>query len=321
MRRIFYLLTILFLTTCKEDSIGPNEPPSHPGKLYQYQVLPQETEQGIASSNEPHFAYVDTRANSRGMLLIFLSGTNSYPVNYQLFSETAAAEGYHVINLNYINHEPALDCFAKDGECFSQYHEEVLFGTPVSDLVSIDSANSIYNRILATLNYLTSKYPDQKWHQFYTSSSLNFEKLVLAGHSQGGGHAAYFAKKFSINRLILFAAPYDYSEEHDRPAAWFDSGFNTSSERFFGLLHKNDELVSTSHLHAIWQEMGLLSASDTTSADTATFPKVQALVTSYDPNPNAAPRLKHNVPVRDDALPEGAEGEHLKSVWKYLLGD
>lgn len=321
MRRIFYFLTILFLTSCREDSVGPNEPSSGSGKLYQYQVLPQETAPDIASSNEPHFAYVDTRTKARGMLLIFLSGTNSYPVNYQLFSETAAAEGYHVINLNYINHEPALDCFAKNGECFSHYHEEVLFGTPLSDLVNIDSANSIYSRIMGTLTYLTSKHPEQKWQQFYTSGSLNNEKLVLAGHSQGGGHAAYFAKRFSINRLILFAAPYDYSEERNGPAAWFDSDFSTSPERFFGLLHKNDELVSASHLYAIWQEMGLLSASDTTSVDGETFPKVQALVTNYQPNPNAMPRLRHNVPVRDDALPEGAEGQHLKSVWRYLLGD
>ena len=319
MYRIVLFLSIWIITSCDDDGSVTKKDPT---QFYEYQVLPQDTDAGIASSPDFHYAYLDTRVVSRGKLLVFLSGTDSHPKDYQLFSQTAASLGYHVVNLNYVNSEPVSRCFSDEDEaCFSQFHEEVIFGSPESEFVNIDSTNSIYNRTIALLSYLHQQYPRQEWEQFYNSSALHYEKLVLAGHSQGGGHAAYFAKKFSINRLIVFAAPNDYSEKYDRPAAWCQSDFATSPTRFFGMLHKRDEIVSTSYQYAIWNAIKLLSTADTTSADGSAFTTSHALVTNYEPNPGATHRLRHNVPVRDDAVPAGSEGEHLKTVWKYLLGN
>jgi hypothetical protein len=318
MYRTHLFLGICMIISCEDGDTTKKETPM----LYEYQVLPQATNERITSSSEPHYAYLDTHTPPRGKLLVFLSGTDSYPQHYRLFSETAASLGYHVVNLNYLNAQPVSKCFQEtDEDCFARFHEEVIFGNPVSDFVNVDSTNSIYNRTLTLLIYLDQQYPEQEWSQFFNASTLHYEKLVFAGHSQGGGHAAYFAQKFSIDRLIVFAAPNDYSEKYGHPAAWCESDFATSPERFFGLLHKRDEIVSTSYQYAVWSSIGFLSASDTTSADASSFTSSQALVTNYEPNPNATQRLKHNVPVRDDAIPTGSEGEHLISVWKYLLGN
>jgi hypothetical protein len=318
MHRIALFLAICILTSCDEADTSENDP----GMLYEYQVLPQATGESIVTSSEPHYAYLDTRAAARGKLIVFLSGTDSYPQHYQLFSQTAASLGYHVVNLNYLNGEPVSRCFQETDEtCFSAFHEEVIFGSPGSDFVNVDSANSIYNRTLRLLVYLDGEHPGQGWSDFFTSGTLNVEKLVVAGHSQGGGHAAYFARVFAIDRLILFASPNDYSEKYDRPAPWCEADFATSPTRFFGLLHRRDEIASASYQYAIWNVIGLLSSADTISADGSDFTSSHALVTNYEPNPNASPRLKHNVPVRDDALPTGSDGEHLISVWKYLLGN
>jgi hypothetical protein len=290
-------------------------------KLYEHHVLPQTTDQSIVPSEEFHYAYVDNRVESKEKLVVFLSGTDSYPQHYQLFSQTAASLGYHVVNLNYPNGVGVIKCFDDaDENCFQKFHEEVIFGNPVSDFVEVDSTNSIYGRTLKLLQYLTQEFPEQGWGQFHESGILKYEKLVMSGHSQGGGHAAYFAYRFPIDRLIMFAAPNDYSEKYDRPASWFRSEFATSSERFFGLIHKRDEIVSSAYQYAIWKDMQLLAAYDTISADHGSFSNHHGLVTDYDPNPDANPRLKHNVPVRDNAMPPGSNGDQLKSVWKYLLG-
>ncbi|HYC86928.1 MAG TPA: hypothetical protein VEB86_16965, partial [Chryseosolibacter sp.] len=297
MRRLLLLLVVSAVLSCEDGHERAT------GQLHQYQVLPQETG-NIANSPEAHYCYLDTRAAGIGKLLVFLGGTDSYPRHYQLFSKTAAALGYHVINVNYVNEQPVSKCFqAEDETCFARFHEEVLFGGAGSEVIEIDPANSVTSRILALLAYLDLHHPEQGWNQFYISGALNYGKVALAGHSQGGGHAAYLAQKYSTDRVILFAAPNDYSEKYGRPAPWCQSEFETLRTRFFGLLHARDEIASPSYQYAIWNAIGLLTAADTTSADGSGFSNAQGLVTDLDPNPDAVPRLKHNVPVRDNAIP------------------
>jgi hypothetical protein len=330
MDRINLFLLVLLLIACNDTPDVPRATdtndttainPLDTGRYHEYHILPQETDEHIVHSEEPHYAYVDSRFLSKQKLLIFLSGTNSFPKHYQLFSQAAAAEGYHVVNINYINSANVLECTHQaNNACFRNFHEEVIFGNAVCDFVSIDSGNSIYNRVLKLLVLLNRDHPEQKWSQFYNGGVLENQKLVLAGHSQGGGHAAYFAYKYPIDRVIVFAAPNDYSEKYARPADWCSSNFATSPDRLYGLLHRRDEIVPMAEQYAIWKVMKLLSRSDTVSADGDAFKGHQGLITNFEPNPDALPKLKHNVPVRDDALPPDASGEQLKLIWRYLLG-
>jgi hypothetical protein len=257
----------------------------------------------------------------QGKLFIFLGGTGSTPQNYSSINKTAARLGYHVINLNYLNTVNGQACKDRtDSKCFANYHEEMIFGGAQSDLINVNAANSINNRILKLLQRLHRLNANNGWNQFFDGSELVYSKFVLAGHSQGGGHAAYMAQKFAVNRVVLFSSPNDYLEVAGQPAPWCRNEFATSAERFFGLTHKRDEMLPISKQYAIWKDMKILAVSDTGSADGADYSNFSALITKFNPKSKATESPFHNMTARDDALPAGDSLAHLKQVWIHLLG-
>jgi hypothetical protein len=209
-----------------------------------------------------------------------------------------------------------------DTECFTKFREEIVFGGDQSALVTVNTSNSIVNRSLKLLQYLHKNNPTDGWNQFYDNSGLLYAKLVVAGHSQGGGHAAYIASKFMVDRAIVFSSPNDYSDKYSQPATWCKGTFATPVERFYGLMHKRDDIIEPFKQYAIWKDMKMLVAADTSSADKSTFKNFKALYTNFEANSLAGPfGLYHNVPVIDAALPAGANGDQLKLVWNYLLAN
>ena len=198
----------------------------------------------------------------------------------------------------------------------------MLFGGTQSQLVVIKKANSISNRILKLLQRLHKINPSNGWDQFYEGSELLYSKFVLAGHSQGGGHATYLAQKFAVDRVVMFSSPTDYSDKEGKAASWLRNEFATSIDRFYGLTHKRDDTLTISKQYSIWKDMKLLAAADTSSADGSNFANFRALVTNFEPNTTAKVLPKyHNLTAQDYALPIGADRKHLKQVWIYLLGN
>ncbi|MEK6783739.1 MAG: hypothetical protein AABY93_18710 [Bacteroidota bacterium] len=315
---VFILIVLLHLKGCDQR----NEP-YKTATYFGYKVLPLNTDEKIQSSTTFHYAFVDTRTSLRGKLFVFFGGTSSLPQNYSLINKAATSLGYHVINLNYPNsvNEQACNEIA-DPACFSNYHEEVIFGGTQSNLVEVTAANSITNRILKLLQYLHQLNRYNGWDQFYEGSELMYSKLVLAGHSQGGGHAAYLAQKYSVDRVVLFSSPNDFSDGDSAAASWCSDEFATSLDRFYGLTHKRDDTFNISKQYAIWEDIGMLEVADTSSADSANYSSFSALVTNFDPDSDATRLpLYHNLTAQDYALPLGEDRKHLKQVWLYLLGD
>lgn len=293
------------------------------GEYHEYKVLPHNTDSAITRSEEPHYVYIDTRTSLRNRLLLFLGGTNTAPKYFTEFSKTAAAMGYHVINIEYPNAVTVRVCEqAEDMECFTHYHEAVINGEPRSDFVHVTEADGIMNRVIKLLKYLNAQDTTQGWDQFYAGNVLQWPKIVVAGHSQGGDHAAYLAYKFAVDRLVVLCSPNDFSRKYNQPADWCGQPFATSPDRIYGLMHKRDELVPPEEHYATWKVMRLLDAADTTAADKDSYKGFHALYTDVEPNPSASKyKSKHNAPIIDEAIPTGAQGEHLKQVWKYLLGE
>lgn len=292
------------------------------GEYHEYKVLAHDTDSAITTSEEPHYAYLDTRVSLRNKLLLFLGGTNTFPKYFTEFSKTAAALGYHVVNVQYPNAVTVRVCAdAEEMECFTRYHDAVIDGGTHSDFIRVTEANGIMNRVMKLLKYLEAQDTSQGWDQFYAGDVLQWSKVVVAGHSQGGDHAAYLAYKYAVDRLIVLCSPNDFSRRYNRPADWCGEPFATSSDRIFGLMHKRDELVPPEEHYAAWKAMRMLAAGDTTAADRDSYKGAHALYTDVEPNPSAGKyKSRHNAPIIDEAIPAGASGDHLKHVWKYLLG-
>lgn len=314
---VIIIILIITLTRCDQLKEPYKEP-----TYFSYTVLPQSTDVAITTTTLFHYATLNTRLTLQGKLFIFLGSTASKPENYSLLIKEATSLGYHVINLNYLNTVDEQVCKDKnDLGCFKNYHEEMIFGGKQSELVDVSVANSISNRIIKLLQYLQNLNPHDGWNQFYEDSDLIYSKIVLAGHGQGGGHAAYLAQKFSVDRLILFSSPNDYSNAFKQPATWCKDKFATTSDRFYSLVHKRDDALDLVKQHAIWKNIGLLDETDTSSAELPNYSSFHALVTHQIPNPTAkALPLYRNATAQDYALPIGADREQLKLVWLYLMG-
>lgn len=204
-------------------------------------VDPASTAPTIKTIHGPHIVLRDMAARPLRRLFLMIVGTGGNAKDNYSIDSFAAAKGYHVLSLDYPNNVITTTCSnSDDSTCFDRFRQEIVFGTPVSPLVDVDSANSIYNRLVALLKYLSVQYPRQGWDAFIRNGQIQWNKVVVAGHSQGAGHAAYIAKKFAVQKVLMLAGPQDYLALFHRPAGWQTSHSKTPVNRFYAFLHAED---------------------------------------------------------------------------------
>ncbi len=168
----------------------------------------------------PHLAYWDDE-KSNGLLLVSLGGTNSRPSDLEAFDRQAVELGYKVLALDYPNQVISTACRdSKQPDAFDHFREEIVEGKPTSDLVEVDRANSIEGRLQSALEQL-------QWSQ-------DWRKIVVVGHSQGSGHAAYLGKIHPLRGVIMLAGP------QDDGARWLSRPGETDPLNYVGLLHQSD---------------------------------------------------------------------------------
>jgi len=188
-----------------------------------------------------HTAYIDAGVKPVNKLLLMIVGTGTAANHNIPFFNFAAGEGYHVISIDYKNTVITTACSnSDDSACFNKFRQEIVFGEPVSPLVEVDSANSIYNRVYCLLKWLSENHPQQHWQQYIAGNAINWPKIIVAGHSQGAGHAAYLGKKFPVYRVLILAGPQDFLVKFNTPASWLFQKGVTSPSKYFAFLHSKD---------------------------------------------------------------------------------
>ena len=304
------------------------------------QILATATDSAItaapASGEVPHLAINPSpTVVPAGRLFVFLPGTQGQPSHYTQIVRAAAARGLHAIGLNYPNQTTmaALCQFSLLPDCYWNARNAVVFGggTPVSGQVAVTPADSIANRLARLIGWLSRQHPAEGWSAFLLADgSVDWGKVVLAGHSQGGGHAGVLAKTVVLGRAVYFSSPEDWNELTDRPATWTSARPNTTpASRQYGFGADGDTLVPNAHAFAHWDGLGLprpttgavLVDGSTSLSSTGT----RQLRTALPPNPASAatiPALRyHGVTVVDTSTPRDAEGRpvfDVQGVWDYL---
>ena len=272
------------------------------------EIPPMVTGSAISLTGGPHIAMVDHSVLSRNRLLIFMGGTHSYPGNYLYFTTLAAHGGYHVLNLSYLNGVSSQSCLDDpDSLCYEKFRQEIVWGGDVSPCVSVDSANSIMNRIVRALEYLVKTDGRGGWDAFIDRGGhLIFERIVLAGHSQGAGHAVYLAKQFPVERVLLFSGPNDWMMKARKAAGWLGQESSTPLSEYYTLLHRKDEVGIFKWQYEIRRRLGGGEACDTVNVDrdVPPFNFARCLVTS---EPSAIPSdgrgVFHNSIIMDSYTP------------------
>jgi len=205
-------------------------------------IDPAQTDAAIATVYGPHIALYDPQAAPVHRLFLFLVGTNGRAEGSLTIDSTFAKWGYHAISLDYEDKVVTVTCaHSQDVSCFDHYRDTIVTGAPGSDKITVDAANSILNRLQKLLAYLVKHDPKGGWGEFVGDDGQPvWSRIVVAGHSQGSGHAAYLGKMFAVDRVLMFSGPQDYLDDLDKPAPWESRTSATPPSRYFAFLNEND---------------------------------------------------------------------------------
>ncbi|MDQ3535574.1 MAG: DUF3089 domain-containing protein [Bacteroidota bacterium] len=299
-------MLILLISCNKEDNISPD---NSTGENVTILVQPNLTDANYSLTDNSHYVVRNSKTHLN-KLLLFIGGSFSSPNDYSFICEHAASIGLDVISISYPNGIPAAFLASNSDQfIFDNYRDEICLGNQVSNEVSVNNLNSIITRATKLIQYLKNTYPDQNWGQYLTSlNNLQWDKIIIAGHSQGAGHACYLGKKRLADRVVMFSGPNDYSTHYNSPANWVLVSGLTPLSKQYALLHTQDEIISYEFQVSNLKGLGILSTSETPLL-------VDDLSTPYD-NKNV---LSLNISAFTNHNSTVGGNSKLPSIWTYLL--
>lgn len=286
-------------------------------------VSPQATDPEISTNLNNHYVSINRSVTPKNLLFVFLPGTGGVAALQLEVNNTAADLGFHAINLTYPNDEPVNSLcggLSSNLDCYGNVRLEIKDGTDRTTLVNVNRANSIENRLIKLLQFLQNRSPEDDWAQFLVGgNSLNWTKIVISGHSQGGGHAGIIGRYHPVARVVMFAAM-DFNGLANAPANWIAQPQTTPNvtppERFWGFSHTRDDQVNFNLLTTrVWPAFGMPSFGAVVNIDNAPPPYSNTHSLTTDMNCDNT----HGCVVVDARLVRVGGVPVVKPVWEYLL--
>lgn len=188
-----------------------------------------------------HVCSWDDERPSNGLLLVTLGGTHSRPGDLEALHQVGLELGYQALALDYPNQVISTACRqSPETDAFERFRREIVTGEESSQLVNVSRADSIEARLTLALEELARV--DTRWQAF---RGPRWEKLVVAGHSQGSGHAAFLGKLHPLRGVLMLAGPQDHG------ASWLGRPGATRPQHYLGFLHRDDFFGCDQQLQAI----------------------------------------------------------------------
>lgn len=245
------------------------------------------------------------RTEDSGPLLVFLPATGARPRDYRAFLSTAVTQGYHVLGLDYYNRGPSVarTC-GGDGGCYTELQRNRFDGTAVSRFSRVSRSGSVLDRLTRSLTVLQRSDPHGGWRNYLEHGKPVWNRIVLAGHSQGGGEAAYIADRYRVRGVLMFSSPVD--TDGQVAATWLAHRSATSPSRMYGFDAASD--VYATRITGTWVRMHL-----PTSPGVACTHRI---ITTVD---LGSPLHAHGRTVKD-STPRTASGAPVfLSIWTRML--
>jgi pimeloyl-ACP methyl ester carboxylesterase len=273
-----------------------------------YDVTPRETDSRIGRFNEPHLVLFDRGAAPSAPLLVFLPGSGGAASNVSDFLELAARQGYRAVGLSYNNLPAVVAVCARDRDpaCSGQVRHERIFGDDGSRQIDDRPEESIVNRLAKLLSALEREHPSEEWGRYLEDGLPRWERIAIAGHSQGAGMAAYIAQRRPVARVILFSSPADHYGRDRQLAPWIADGAGaTPPDRWFGAYHEKE--AGAALLARAYAGLQM--------------PKAHVRVLALEPARAIGNDAYHLSIVGNAACPRAADGSAAYSDdWRFLLG-
>jgi hypothetical protein len=288
-----------------------------------FNIPPQTTDSQIDIALEVHYLAINRSAPQRNQLFLFFPGTNGVPRNYTTITELAADMGFHAVGLRYVNYEAVNTLcggLSADLDCYERVRMEIIDGTDRTTLVNVNRPNSAENRLIKLLKYMNQNYPNDGWAQYLDAKdNIRWEKILVSGHSQGGGHAGILGKKHRVARVVMFAAM-DWNARAQSPANWIVAPGLTPPSEFYGFSHQQDEQLSYNTMSTrIWPAYGMNAFGTPVNVDNSAPPydNTHSLNSNYANIPQGS--NYHGAIVVDGRFPIAGGVPLYQPVWQYLL--
>jgi pimeloyl-ACP methyl ester carboxylesterase len=243
-------------------------------------------------------------------LLLFLPATRSIPRHYELFLSCAASLGFTVLALDYANRGPSLAAMCAGlPDCYEAVQLNRFDGTAPNRWSAVDETNAILGRLVRALAELSELDPEGGWENWLRAGEPRWDRVVVAGHSQGGGQAAFIGKRHPLLGTIMFSAPAQTDAGVSAP--WLSVPGRTPPSRSFGFVSAHDgyfESVVNS-----WKALGLATPVDVESGLRS---GAHAVVSDF---PLGTAAEAHRRSISDSTPLDHTGSPVFEPVWRYLL--
>lgn len=262
------------------------------------------------SPNLPNLA---DRTSVKSPLLLFLAATRAKPMDYRSFLSTAKRAGYHVLALDYSNTGRSVQATCRaDSECYTAVQRNRLTGEDPGMFSSVSPADSIMARLTDALRYLRAEDPDGGWNRYRSHGRIDWSRVVVAGHSQGGGESAFISHIHRVRGALMFSSPVE--TVNGVSASWMHKAGKTPASRLYAFQSRNDMFFSK--IRGSWRMLGMDAFGKPQNvADTRHYSSHELVTTSPLGN-----RHDSHLGTIMDRTPRGPGGVPIfQSVWKWML--
>ncbi|MEO8582806.1 MAG: hypothetical protein ABI415_03355 [Flavitalea sp.] len=283
-------------------------------------VAPRTTDPNIETGafNLRHYM-AKSDQDTMNTLVVLLPGTYRAPANYLFITEQLALMGYHVIGLMYKT-DPAINPICRptdDVTCHYRSRMETIDGTDRHPSVSVNVPNSILNRLEKVLQYQINAHPTAGWQQYYSGGQIQWNKIIVTGHSQGASLAGILGKEFPVKRIVMFSV-IDFLDSGNIPN-WVANV--TNHENYYAFIHPKDEQVPFSNAQIGWENLGMTEYGSMVNIDCNSYPynNSHILYTSYTPSVSMTDKYHNGTALDIYIKDETAYKSSLKEALKYLF--
>jgi hypothetical protein len=233
----------------------------------------------------------------------------------------AASLGFAAIGLSYPNASSVKSRCANDLSCYGTVRANQFNGTKPSAASSVTPDDAVDFRLSALLKYLHRTQRSGPWGRFLSAGQVDWSRVVIGGHSQGGGEAAFIGTIQHIEGVLMLSAPVDSTNGAlPEPARYLSADHRTPMNRYVGFDHTADP--SHAKILTDWAALGLGRFGPAVSIDTARPPYLgsRQLVTSVSVPDHTVSNAPHDSTAVDLDTPLCPDGSpRFAPVWRYML--
>jgi len=285
--------------------------PDFPGGVV-YAPAPHETDPNIQRFLAVNIAMFRRDVKRDAPLLVWFSGTGGTPAGGWLFLRAAADAGYRVIGLTYDNgvSDPQTCGPKPDPACSDHFRQKRIFGDNVTNDIDDLPAESVVNRLTKVLQYLDAHHRGEGWSRYLKHGGPDWQRIAVAGHSQGGGVAAYIAKKERVYRVINLSGAWDRTDQGSKQfAPWITAPSATPMDRWYCAYHAKE--TNAAPMKAAYAAMNV----------PPDHIRVLTLEPVRQPNTPANVDVYHGSMIAERSTPRDANGAPAYAAdWAFMLG-